>query len=126
MAIKIYRRIDVDFWNFGKMGITPKNQIDFLRSVYDESLPFKRENFRILKKVMITEESDDFTIRGKTGWAGRSEGKNIGWWVGYISTNDDVIFFATRLIQDRKNTTTNFGDCRKSITNMILKDLLKL
>lgn len=60
-----------DFWNFGAFGISPLNQIDFLRAVYEEQLPFSKRNYEILKRVMLTEENKHYTISSKTGWSGR-------------------------------------------------------
>ena len=113
---------DIDFWNFGAMGISPLNQIKFIKDVYNENLPFSKRNFNILKKVMLTEETSNYKIRSKTGWSGRDVGLNIGWWVGYIESTNNVVFFATRLIQERMNTTNDFGDCRKSITMNIIAE----
>lgn len=114
---------DADFWNFGSFGISPKNQVEFMRKVYDEKqLPFSKRNLEILKNVMITEQGKDYTIRAKTGWT-RENGINTGWWVGYLEKQNNVYFFATRLLQDRKNNQPNFGSCRKEITKSIMREL---
>lgn len=111
-----------DFWNFGDFGISPVNQVQFLKDLYEGKLPFSQHNIEILKRVMVTEKTDDFTIRAKTGWT-RDKGMNTGWWVGCLETGKDTIFFATRLLQDRKNNRADFGSCRKAITKKILTDL---
>ena len=71
---------------------------------------------------MIEEISDTYNLRAKTGWA-RDGGKDIGWWVGYIERDENVYFFATRLIKSREISNPNFGSCRKVITRTILKQL---
>ena len=95
-------------------------------------MPFSERNVAILKRVMITEQTNNYTIRSKTGWTrvddnGNSAtdptGKDIGWWVGYAERKDNVYFFATRLIKKRSVINTKFGDCRKDITKNILKQL---
>jgi len=111
-----------DFWNFGDFAISPANQIETLIGVYEETLPFSANSFRILKDIMIVEQRDDYVLRAKTGWT-RVEGKNIGWWVGYVEKKDNVYFFATRLINDRSDNNQNFGECRKTITRDILRQL---
>ncbi|MBZ4190298.1 penicillin-binding transpeptidase domain-containing protein [Niabella beijingensis] len=114
---------DADFWNFGPFAITPKNQVAFLIKVYKEhQLPFSKRNLAILKKVMITEEKEQDTIRSKTGWT-RIAGKNIGWWTGYVTTKDNVYFFATRILNDRADNNPDFGNCRKTITRYFLEQL---
>lgn len=113
---------DADFWNFGNFGISPLNQVEFIKNLYTEDLPFSKRNMEIVKKVMISEKTEDFTIRSKTGWT-RDNGINTGWWVGSIENKQGTYFFATRLLQDRQIKNPNFGACRKEITKTIFKDL---
>jgi beta-lactamase class D len=113
---------DADFWNFGAFGISPINQVDFLRKLYENKLPFSKKNMAIVKKVMINEQRTDFVLRAKTGWT-RDKGINTGWWIGYIEKEENAYFFATRLLQDRKNNRADFGNCRKEITKKILKEI---
>ena len=113
---------DDDFWNFGDFAISPTNQIEILIGVYEESLPFRKESFATLKNMMIEEQTQNYTLRAKTGWT-REGGKDTGWWVGYVERDDNVYFFATRLIKSRAIANPNFGQCRKEITKAILKQL---
>jgi len=113
---------DFDFWNFGDFGITPINQVEFLKKLYDEDLPFSKRNIEIVKRVMINEQNEQYTLRAKTGWT-RDSGMNTGWWVGYIENKTSAYFFATRLLRDRSQSSKNFGSCRKEITKKALKEL---
>ncbi|MCP9768873.1 class D beta-lactamase [Lacihabitans sp. LS3-19] len=113
---------DDDFWNFGSFEISPINQVEFLKNLYEGKLPFSKKNIEIVKRVLISEENDNFTIRSKTGWT-RENNTNTGWWVGYMEANKNVYFFATRLLQDRKYNRADFGSCRKKITMRIFNDL---
>ncbi len=113
---------DTDFWNFGEFAISPINQVEFLVKLYEERLPFSKGNMKIVKNVMINEQTDHYTLRAKTGWT-RDKGINTGWWVGYVENKNDVYFFATRLLQNRKFNRTDFGTCRKEITKKIFKEL---
>jgi beta-lactamase class D len=113
---------DPDFWNFGKLAISPANQIQILIGVYQESLPFSKKSFQILKEVMKEEQTEHYTLRGKTGWT-RDGGKDTGWWIGYVERKDNVFFFATRLIKDRNSNNADFAKCRKEITKTVLKQL---
>lgn len=113
---------DPDFWNFGAFGISPVNQVEFLKNFYDEKLPFSKRNIDIVKKVMITEQNQEYTIHAKTGWT-RDNGINTGWWVGYLENKNGTYFFATRLLQDRKQNSASFGNCRKEITKSVFRDL---
>ena len=53
------------FWLEGELGISAKEKIDFLRKIYLENLPFKRKNFILLKKIMIVEETQTFSLQAK-------------------------------------------------------------
>jgi beta-lactamase class D len=113
---------DADFWNFGHFAISPIDQVNFLRKLYENKLPLSRRNMEIVKHVMITEQTDDYVIRAKTGWT-RDNNINTGWWVGYLANEKGTYFFATRLLQDRKFKRDDFGSCRKDITRKVLRDL---
>ncbi|WP_261387790.1 penicillin-binding transpeptidase domain-containing protein [Chitinophaga pinensis] len=57
-----------DFWNFGNFGVSPRNQVELLVKVFENKLPFSQRNIDILKRVMVTEDTDGHVIRSKTGW----------------------------------------------------------
>jgi beta-lactamase class D len=84
------------FWLDGDLKINAMQQIDFLKKVYSEGLPFQRSSYEILKKIMIVDQTPAYTVRAKTGWAQRVS-PQIGWFVGYVETKDNVWFFATNL-----------------------------
>ncbi|MCL6220699.1 penicillin-binding transpeptidase domain-containing protein [Zunongwangia pacifica] len=111
-----------DFWNYGDFAISPKNQVEFLIDLYENNLPFAEENMEKVKQLMISEREENYTFRDKTGWA-RDNGKDIGWWVGYLTTNDNVYFFATRLTKPIAEENPNFFSRRKQVTQHILKKL---
>ncbi len=112
----------IDFWNFGQFGISPVNQVNFIRNMYEEKLPFSKRNLEIVKRVMKTEEKENYTIFAKTGWT-REGGINTGWWTGFVETKQGVWFFSTLLLQDRKYNSPTFGPCRKEITKSVLRQL---
>jgi beta-lactamase class D len=113
---------ETDFWNFGAFGISPVNQVEFLKKLYDGTLPFSKTNIGIVKNVMLTEQNEHYTLWAKTGWT-RENNTNTGWWVGYLEAEKKVYFFATRLLQDRKYNRDDFGSCRKDITKKAFKAL---
>ncbi|MDI9341228.1 MAG: penicillin-binding transpeptidase domain-containing protein [Sediminibacterium sp.] len=113
---------DADFWNFGAFGISPLNQVMFLKALYEEKLPFSKRNMAIVKRVMLAEQTPEYSISAKTGWT-RENNRNTGWWVGFVETPTGVYFFATRLLQDRKLNRDDFGSCRKTITRRVFESL---
>jgi len=108
------------FWLDGGLRVTPEEQIDFLRRLYNNELPFSRRSIEIVKRIMIEEEHPEYTFRTKTGW-GKQEGENVGWYVGYVTTKSNVYFFATCIQSPRPDEA--FARNRKSITRTILNNL---
>ncbi len=104
------------FWLEGDLKVSAKEQVDFLRRLYNESLPYRKSNMQLLKRLMIVEETPQFTIRAKTGWAMRICPQQ-GWYVGYVETRGQVCFFATNL-EIRKKGDEAF---RQEITMAALK-----
>lgn len=113
---------DPDFWNFGNLSISPANQVNILIGVHEETLPFSKRSFKVLKEIMTEEQTEDYILRAKTGWT-REGGWDTGWWMGYVEREDNVYFFATRLIKDRDTKNPDFGKCRKEITRKVLGQL---
>jgi beta-lactamase class D len=108
------------FWLEGKMAISQREQIDFLRKFYSYSLPVKKKNVDIVKSIIEIEKTDKYRLCGKTGLATRITPK-IGWLIGYVETNGNVYFFATNI--EQTEMTDLFGVARKAITVSILKEL---
>ncbi|NEP18324.1 MAG: class D beta-lactamase [Leptolyngbya sp. SIO4C1] len=91
---------DIDtFWLTGDLRITPEEQIRFLQRLYGNDLPFSEEVIATVKDIMVVEQTPEYTIRVKTGWAGLGEADQpqIGWYVGYLEQADNVYFFATNI-----------------------------
>ena len=110
---------DIDqFWLEGELRITPQQQIEFLRRLYNNELPFSERSLSIVKDIMVVEKTPNYTIRAKTGWEGKGN-PNIGWYVGYVEQNQNVYFFATN-IDIRK--PEDAGD-RQKLTRLCLQDL---
>lgn len=111
-----------DFWNYGAFAVSPINQIEFLKSFYEEKLPFSKRTYGIVKKMMVSETTDTYTIRDKTGWT-KKDGRDIAWWIGYVERKDNVYFFATRLTKEEVTDNPDFSGCRKKITKAVLKEI---
>lgn len=111
-----------DFWNYGDFKISPKNQIEFLVQLYENKVSFSQKTINTVKEIMISENIDGYIFRDKTGWT-RKDGIDIGWWVGYVETPDNIFFFATRIKKEVSNINPDFSKARKEITKAILKGL---
>lgn len=96
------------FWLSSSLEISPIEQVDFMEKLYKENLPFDKDVMKTVKRMMIQKEGDDFTLYGKTG-----QGSGIGWYVGFIKTDNHAYSFATNIA----GTSTD----AKAITMDILK-----
>ncbi len=85
-----------NFWLEGDVRISAKEQIDLLKKIYEEALPYKKEHFQVLKTIMKVKESENYIIRAKTGWA-TNTAPGIGWHVGYVEKIDNIWFFALNI-----------------------------
>jgi beta-lactamase class D len=86
------------FWLDGELRITPFQQVEFLKRLYFDDLPFSKRNLDIVKDIMINDQTGNYILRGKTGWV-----ETTGWYVGYLEENDNVYFFANNIeiVNDR-------------------------
>lgn len=116
------------FWLTGGLQISPQQQIDFLKRFHDNELPFSQRSVDIVKRVMIVKDTLNYTIRGKTGWGGHGK-KDIGWFVGYIETNQHDVFYFTNCVQidsdklNDVNRAISFDNSRREIVYKILDEL---
>jgi len=99
------------FWLEGDLKISAREQIDFLKKLYKNTLPFKNEYMNVLKNIMIVEKKSNYVIRVKTGLAMNVKDQ-IGWYIGYLEMKDNVWFFATNIDINNKNDAVY----RKQIT----------
>ena len=88
---------DDSFWLEGNLRISPVQQIDFLKRLYENTLPFRPEVMDTTKAIMVSEQTPQYTLRSKTGLAILPGQHNVGWWIGWVEKGEDVTFFATAL-----------------------------
>ena len=88
---------DDSFWLEGNLRISPMQQIDFLKRLYLNELPFRPEVMATTKEIMVSEQTPEYTIRSKTGLAILPGQHNVGWWIGWVEKGDNVTFFASAL-----------------------------
>lgn len=106
------------FWLRGGLRITPEQQVDFLRKLHDNKLPFSKRSTDIVKNIMIVKDTVNYTLRAKTGWDDGDK-KSTGWYVGYVEKNGNVYYFANCI------QTADFdkAKARIEITSQILSEL---
>ncbi|THB75045.1 MAG: class D beta-lactamase [Desulfobulbaceae bacterium] len=89
------------FWLNGDLAVSAREQIQFLKKLYHNELPYSRNHLELVKKLLIVKSTPDAVIRAKTGWAMRIENQH-GWYVGYVEKKDETWFFATNIAIKKK------------------------
>jgi len=115
------------FWLYRGLRVSPEQQIDFLKRLHENKLPFSQRSMDIVKKIMIVRDTAGYVMRAKTGWGGQ-DGMDIGWYVGYVETTDNVYYFSNCVQTLSKNTdnkeqSDSFDKSRRDIVDSILQDL---
>ncbi len=111
------------FWINGELAITPEQQIEFIQKFYNEGLPFSKNEFRIVKKMMWQKELNGLKIYGKRGSNKlETEKRYTGWFVGYIESNSKVYFF-TSFIESPDMDHPTIVDAQKEIPYKIFEYL---
>jgi len=80
------------FWVEGNLAVSAFEQVDFLRKLYRNMLPFSVAHQMLVKDIMVVEAGRDWILRAKTGWSGA-----IGWWVGWVERASGPVFFALNI-----------------------------
>jgi beta-lactamase class D len=119
---KIGTKEQIDsFWLNGELRISPLQQIQFLRRLYTNELPFSDRSISIVKDITIVEQTPDYIIRAKSGLVGFGDpnAKQIGWYVGYLEKGKNAYFFVTNIDVRNPKDLAN----RKELTRRCLKIL---
>lgn len=115
------------FWLTGGLRITPKEQLDFLKRLHDNTLPCSQRSMDIVKSIMIVRDTLGSVLRGKSGW-GTQDGQEIGWFVGYVEVGDRVYYFANCVQADSASmndteSSIRFDRSRRGIVYGVLEGM---
>ncbi|MCD8260454.1 MAG: class D beta-lactamase, partial [Bacteroides sp.] len=106
------------FWLEGTSAITMFQQIWFLRKLYKEELPVSRETMRLTREIMVQEEKEKYRLSAKTG-TNRYDGKEYGWYVGYLEKDSGVYFFVLLAEPESREAFRDFVNLRKTLCREI-------
>ncbi len=109
------------FWLDGALRISSEEQLTFLRRLWREELPFPREAQRTVKELMVLERTDEYTLRGKTGTALRSD-DIIGWLVGYLERGGHVYIYVMNVQMPETDDLYGFVKKRHTLLRVLLRD----
>jgi beta-lactamase class D len=103
------------FWLEGESRISQMQQIDFLKRFYAYNLPVSDRTQKIIRNVMLMEESGQFKLSGKTGLS-NDNGNYNGWFVGFIEFENKTYLFATNVEPREEFVMDSFIMIRKEVT----------
>ena len=107
------------FWLMSSLEISAEEQVEFLKSLFENKLPFSERAMNITKEIMVLDSNSNYVFRGKTGSGESPDGKgNIGWFVGYVTLGTNTFIFAANISGEDAN-----GMKAKEITIEILKSM---
>jgi beta-lactamase class D len=92
------------FWLDGETAISAQEQVWFLKSLYNEKLPFSKDVQQQVKELMLADSAGDKRLYAKTGWAARVE-HQIGWYVGFVENGEDAWIFALNIDINKEEDT---------------------
>ncbi|CUX72072.1 Regulatory protein BlaR1 [Clostridium sp. C105KSO15] len=106
------------YWLQSSLKISPVEQVKLIARFYQDELPFRSENIKVVKESLLLSTSNGASLYGKTG-TGTVEGENVnGWFIGFVETEDETYVFATNI---QGGTQAN-GSTAGKITLDILND----
>lgn len=106
------------YWMDASLKISPIEQVELLRKLYQNDFGFAPENVAAVKEALLLSSSESGALYGKTG-TGNVEGKDVnGWFVGYAETAENTWFFAANITADENAG----GSTAAEITLNILSD----
>lgn len=108
------------FWLEGPLAISPDEQIGFLRRLRAGHLPFSTRSMDVARDLMVLERSDDWTLRGKTGWAREGLVDDV-WFVGWVDRGEETAFFVIEF--ENRNPNRDVGTMRERIYKRALTQL---
>lgn len=119
----VIRKDNLDeFWLTGESKISPLQQVDFLRRLITKQFNLKESTRESMKNIMARDTSSYGIRYAKTGW-GYIDGKDLGWFVGYIQKPKNRIYFATLIIREEGFPEALFADERVRLTDEVLRIL---
>lgn len=107
-------------WLSGELKISANEQIEFLKAFYTGRLPVSKLSTATVKDILVMETSEAtpaYKLSGKTGGGSIADGKQVGWFVGYLETGGNVYFFAMNI---EGTTFAEISDKRIALTKQAL------
>ena len=85
------------YWADDSLKISAVEQVELLQNFYTNTFDCSEQNIQAVKDALRVGEFSGGTLYGKTGTI-RRNGRDIsGWFVGFVETDDNVLYFAANI-----------------------------
>jgi beta-lactamase class D len=105
------------FWTDGSFEISANQQIEFLKRLYDEDLPFDKKHIQDIKNIMVNYRDDIRVSRTKSSI---SHIDKVIWYIGWIEYKSVPCFFAVNLSYGKETDSEKASLAAKRIIQKIL------
>lgn len=106
------------FWVLKSFRVSANEQVQFLKRLYLNDLPFAQRNLDAVKDITFIERGEGYVLHGKTGWTTATD-PATGWFVGWVTRGTDAHVFALNM----NITDDSQAPARITITKDVLKAL---
>lgn len=104
------------FWLDSSLKISPQEQVEILRDIFEGRTVYSQKEISILKAIMLIETAGDEKIYGKTG-----TGNHTGWFTGLAETETGTVYFAV-YINDSDNKEVNGAAAREIAWKLLTEE----
>ncbi len=124
------------FWIDGSLQISADEQVEFIKQLYFNGLPFTERTQSIVRSMMLREDSTQDKLYYKTGTGDTKRGTWLYWVVGYMehvrAVKEDPkgmnksgvrnypYFFALNFERPKEDTSRNWFDVRIELLHKLL------
>ncbi len=108
------RTLDI-FWVLSSYTTTALKQVEFLRRLYLNDLPFSQSVMDAVKDIAVVEHGVGYVLAGKTGYT-TDVTPGAGWFIGWVEREDGAYVFALNLdVHDRSHVDARVDIARQSL-----------
>ncbi len=91
------------FWLNNRLKIKADEELGLVKRLYFDQLPFFQRTQKIVRGMMLRENTTNYQLSYKTGWGFSENGHSIGWIVGWVEENKHPYFFVLNLETPDRN-----------------------
>jgi beta-lactamase class D len=114
----VIKQID-GFWLDNSIKVTADEQLGLVKRLYFEQLPFQSRTQRIVKSMMLMEDSSKYKLSYKTGLGTMENGHALAWIIGWIEENRHAYPFVLQI--ESTDPNANLASIRMNMLKQILK-----